>query len=734
MKVESKWQSRSNEAEMTARSRLISGTSQRSTTLILWILVFELLIAVVQLIRTLMDPSTDSQHFIHADTLFPAAMYQDLFVDHYPIQGWQFPTAPFWFPDCLLYFICRALFSSHSLALVSYALLQFGLLVASFIFLLRTIIPEFGRFLTITITSSAILHLTALSHHQLDSQILVCAMRVQNHTGVAICMIMTLGLAIQFLHPMTTNVGLIRIALSLFLMNSLIIASDRLYIIQLSLPLVTVICWGWIKYRKASETLFSSRRVASLLIFLGSSVIVGTAIHKWLTINDSISTYLSDGSASRKTAAFIFYGIQDDLIHGRFTTWFVTIWVLMSCVWLGSSFIRRSRHASNLEDLGPLSNQATRTMIHFSLLLVVCNILAFIVTGALFAYPDANPDWKVTSKYFLPIYWIPFYIWGIWFTRNRLIVPISVIVLIVTTVFISISLSQPRSPQRDFIDFYPPIVQEIDQLAEKYNLHDGVGGYWESRLITLFSKRGVRVHPIQPRLINSNVIPYHWVTNIKWFSIQADARYPFPKYDFVILKAPNFESDRSEWDQYFGEPAITTACQDLTISIYNRDSDHRFRNMFRDNLTAIIAYHQHYQSEGITFPAKTLPSSFPNSLDPTSLTLDRTAVEGIHPEGFLTFGPYLRVHGHRYRVIVKTSSTASSDSNGFLNVALNKPGANPGVSQDFPEIAVPPGMNQVTESVVTIPTECQDWLLECRLRFTGKGRLTLHELQVLPLD
>jgi hypothetical protein len=68
---------------------------------------------------------------------------------------------------------------------------------------------------------------------------------------------------------------------------------------------------------------------------------------------------------------------------------------------------------------------------------------------------------------------------------------------------------------KQFFNYYPKIVRCVDDAAQKDKLFYGVGGYWDAKYITLFSKKGVHIYPVY-----DDLTPCNHVTNENWYTDQ----------------------------------------------------------------------------------------------------------------------------------------------------------------------------------------------------------------------
>lgn len=91
------------------------------------------------------------------------------------------------------------------------------------------------------------------------------------------------------------------------------------------------------------------------------------------------------------------------------------------------------------------------------------------------------------------------------------------IIFTLITAFVSLS---PKGI-KDYFNYYPNVVKCVDDAAQKEDLEYGVSNYWDAKLVTMFSKQGVRVLPVY-----DNLEPYDHVANENWFTGK-DARINF---------------------------------------------------------------------------------------------------------------------------------------------------------------------------------------------------------------
>jgi hypothetical protein len=88
----------------------------------------------------------------------------------------------------------------------------------------------------------------------------------------------------------------------------------------------------------------------------------------------------------------------------------------------------------------------------------------------------------------------------------------------------------PDGGLRKLVHYYPSMVQAMDSLAVKEDLHYGVATYWNAKYITMFSTTGLRVYTVYPELI-----PWYHVMNEHWYRSGGKGKYGSPAFTFIYM-------------------------------------------------------------------------------------------------------------------------------------------------------------------------------------------------------
>lgn len=195
-----------------------------------------------------------------------------------------------------------------------------------------------------------------------------------------------------------------------------------------------------------------------------------------------------------------------------------------------------------------LVHKQTRQLTFFLLWTILCVIFGVAVNGHNKQY------------YVLPLYFIPA------FTGTLLLATLLVeclpsvlrtqaacvatcfgIVAVMTLQGISLH-AHKRQP------YYPPSVQCLDAISQKYNVHTGITGFWEARPHSLLSHTNVQL---------ATVTGYGAMPMFPWITTRNTYR---DQYDMIVLNTDRnnyFRLDRDYLTAINGEPDVVLTCADL---------------------------------------------------------------------------------------------------------------------------------------------------------------------------
>lgn len=495
----------------------VAGAAQRSlVNLASRVISASLLVAVA---AGLIVHASSLVQLLDSDTLYPAGLYQNLFVDGYRLCSEAYNDHPGFFPDCFVYWPLLALFGLGPGTAMFAAVWFLSLMGLSYVLLRRCGLAVPSALLA-TLGSSlwVIIIMFHPEPEPLGVRQVFQVMYPHSH-GAAIL----LGLALVLLVQQSANMGK-RKALVLVSVLSiptvLSVVSDKIVAVHTLAPLCL--------------TMFLLRRRHSQSAAIWIAYCVVACILGFFFI-DTLP-YLGFGRfdgvyAVSKIAPSIEWGFVTDLLQLGFQYPSIGIaWL----AWLGLSVVTLLREPSKSDEA------LTRYRLFQTYLLSV----AICTLGAV----AISKFWTglLTIRYIFPLLVLP---------------PLGVALAIATlphrkslfvglgAVLLPVAVHQIMLHGHDFrwSSFrtpYPPDVECLDQLAVEHGVTRGYAEYWLARRANLFSRSGLQILPVHQRLI-----PYS-------MSLNLDAVEPPSGVEFILM--PKLDEDLVR--AFFGEPKAVDDC------------------------------------------------------------------------------------------------------------------------------------------------------------------------------
>ncbi len=686
------------------------------------------LLAARDLHRVASDPDVTLNYFFNGDTLYPAALCQDLTADVNSLASWRFTGATDFYPDLLLCALAHWITGEVAPAMVLCTCTLFALLVLSAGFLLGTLTERSERSAHLAaLLGLAAVYLLLNALGNFDNYLLRCPLMLTCHGGSTICVISGLAFVIGLLFADNWR-WRHRLALAaLFVQTALCMASDRLILVQLVVPTVAALAISRIVVGQAVSTRRSLWIGGTLL----AAAVAGQQMLRlvqpsWEDVMHDPFSFRSLWNglivAARGIARQVIAG---DVLHSTAVATFVS-----AVVYVATISWRR------------IAGRLNTKTIDARLFVVACSFVAMCVSsiaaatasGMLTASVPLNDDyqWTIGTRYFLPMFVLPFLMLS--YTASGLIqhrfpgAPASAVALSALAAAAVLLVEAQNRPHRDGQDvwrYYPPQVRELDEVAERLGLRDGLGDHHHARVFAMLSRRGLRVRAIMRSTDSpSGCSPYPKLGNMKWYW-ERDFRPSFiVLYDDGLGIDLHRTPSRSEVAARFGEPAETGSAGGLPVLIYNRPADTAFRAIPTLDYRFIREAYSFKINEAIRFPGHSLPSKMttPAPFQP------RVAVEGRDQPGIVTDGPELVMRKKGvYRVRAIASSTGRVP-NGRFEIALFDP------ARDQRELCgvveLPPGDRQEASLLINVDDRLLGRLLMARVYYHGFGTLEVHSIEV----
>jgi hypothetical protein len=683
-----------------------------------------------ELHRMASDPQVTLNYFFNGDTLYPAALCQDLAANPKSVESWRFTGATDIYPDVLIYAAAWKITDSVAPAMVVCSCTLFVLLVLSVGFLLGSLTDRSERqahYAALLSLGALFLSLNALGNF--GDYSLRCPLMFTCHGGSTICVVSGLAMAMRLLFAADVWRLQHRLLLAgLFAQTALCMASDRLILVQLVLPGLGALVFARVVLGNVIPTV----RVS----WIGGTLVAASVIGQVLLrlVQQPWEDVFHPGQLSVQTLCdgltVAAIGTARQLVNGQVLHSAAVVTLAVSVVFVAAVSWRR---VTGRLDARRIDHRQFVAATYY-LALCVSSIGAATLSGMLTASAPRSADyqWTIGTRYLLPVLLLPFFMLSYTvaaFLRHHCAEmptwPIAAAILVASTGALLSAREKPHADGQDVWHYYPANVRELDEAAVRHGVRDGFADHHSARVFTLLSRQGLRVravvrNPESP----SGCGPYPKLGNVAWYSRDGFAPSFIVLYDDSMGVDLHRTPAREELVARFGEPAETASIGGLPTLFYHRSDDEAFRQIPLLDFGFIRESYSFKLHEVIHFPGQVLPSKIVglNPLQP------RLAEEGRNRAGVLTDGPdmTMRKRGvYRVRAIVSAKGTVS---NGRLEVALID------AARDQRElcgvVSVPLGERQELTQFINVDDRLLGRLLSARVHYHGVGTLEVHAIEV----
>ena len=500
--------------------------------------------------------------WISSDTLYPVNVSTDVLGDGFSLSGWRFSIAPCWFPDIFATGFFWVVTRNPIAATLLAGSVQLGLLVAAFL-VIRAAVGLGNRSLqnVFLLAVSVSITLFVAAHPGFTYPDFYRFFLPQSHVGSLIMSLAALALGLLCIRQASERARVSRATLILYAAVCLLAGmSNLMFLPQMLLPFTIAIAFAALFHilalRDCWQPILAGWPAAAAGMVLNRVLFHTTAV--------SAQSQISRGAALAALDLFA-RGAVDRLLALERLHLIALAWILV-CLVIVAATLRAL--TGGLPERVDLRQRMLCLFCAFSLLSALCSTAAIIAGGSngLTLFKDYN--WTthyLQSVFFVPLFGLPMLLsWFIDRISSRavsqaLAFSLALLVLIVPCV----ALAFTRRPRTEIVSYRPPLVRFLDDQASQNGLKYGLGGYWQSRVITLLSAKRLRVYAV-----DGSFNPYLWVSNVEWYTEEkGDHRKP-PPVDFVVLDDPAFKLSREGAVRILGEPGREVRFQDTRVLLY----------------------------------------------------------------------------------------------------------------------------------------------------------------------
>lgn len=382
------------------------------------------------------------------------------------IGKWCLPPSTYFFPDLIVHSILQFFFRTPSYTLAFFAVFQIFAILFSFVYLISILyIEKEVRQSANLIVSICLVIIVFMVLSGKDLSNLQNLLVPGHHAGLIPIILICLGIILD-------KVTSIKNLILLFLLIGLTAASDKIFLLQFSIPVFLLLFF-------LDRTPKDKLRLAFLLIFASLAGLKLESLArkhlKFLSHDlfsqvgtnffESISLSLLDFERWKET----FLILTNELSFASLLILFIGIFVL------------------------PLLAFRDKTRTQISRALIFISLLTTINTGALILskyYANA-----FAARYLLPAFSLPFIFLCI-FVFAKKHNPIRLLSLSFSFLAFFITINNMKGQFLRLTNFQPESAKCLDSFYAKFHLTRGASDYWTARPATLFSREAILVYPI----------------------------------------------------------------------------------------------------------------------------------------------------------------------------------------------------------------------------------------------
>ena len=496
-----------------------------------------------------------------SDSLHLVSLYQDIFVDKYPIRSWNLPSPPYFFPDMTLFIPLLRATADIGHGFVLYTILFYFPILLILAAIAYTVYEDW--FWCFVCVFSVGLLFVAISQERAYLYPLYEFFYPNYHAGQLLS-----GFALVAIFIRSSDKGYSWMSAGSFLLLAcLTIASDLLIVPQFLIPMIITSCVFFL-LRLIPLSAFATTSILSAAAYiLASIMLLALRTMGVFNIASSFDGFSLDAGIFLQNAL----GFLRDM-RSFYDSHPVFFFMFFTAVITSGLQIAENRHHFLAGQKGENSSEKSQTPL---LILLVFSVISAIGT---IVGPIAINRWVAVwcVHYLQVLYVLPILLISIFLVSHIIKGSLwpKMIILLTAIVSIYMILTGTRALEADGLSLpYPKSVQRLDKLSKEHGFRYGYGYYWHAKFITVFSREGVRVNQL-----DKNLGFFQWMNNNAWYcSIPGGNNAKYPKYEFILVTP----STRQTVAEKFGKPAAVEYCDGLEVHLYDRKSDVAFRNFLR---------------------------------------------------------------------------------------------------------------------------------------------------------
>lgn len=462
--------------------------------------------------------------FVNSDALYMPSLYLDLFVHGTGLHVWHLNGAPNFFPEMFLFFPLMALLKSTTLTIMVYGVLQMSLilyLIHRLLSLAQVPISHNGRYLLLLtyllIPLSAVLN----EGHLIPAQLLLAGY----HAGFFINSLLAAILALSYMK----NGGWSKL-LILGVLIFLAVISDKLFIMGFVAPALLFFLVHLLQKGK-------KKRYLVLIAVVGLLTLLGLFSFRMLNFTAAIDMISTGGKMFQfdqipEALGNFLHHMRSVLIDyptQRLLVLATGLFIVAAPVYLLLHL--RKYLAKELDRGHAISWALILYLFLFTFIILLTPIInGYYIGRSLIRYNYAALVMGAAGFVYLLATLLSPYSLPPWLRKNFSTVCSAAILVLLLTVGIK---NQAFKGFKNYVNYYPEDVRILDELKSEHGLSYGLGGYWQAKYSSIFSRNNLRLYSVS----NGSFKPSYHVTNENWFHDGGKGLHANPTFNFLETSA-----------------------------------------------------------------------------------------------------------------------------------------------------------------------------------------------------
>lgn len=453
--------------------------------------------------------ANDMRLFFNSDTLYLPSIYRDLFVDGSSLEGWFINPAPNLFPDVVIYFALQGFTGDFVITSILFSFFQYAFIALLIHRVFRIVLPHADDFrMALIHLSIGLIYIVSVSDDDFGFSFQLLSNAY--HMGVFVNILLALWMFLIELNKPS-------IARKILLVLCIVVFgfSDKIFWIGFSFPVLII----------AALMFFGKKRREAIVLF--GITALATWVSALLLKQFESGEYFTVEKPFRYMD-FANIGNSWNIMYDQLSTYVLEfrvkgLIIILTFVAVVFSMIQSTRviirYFKSTERL--FGNDD------------VLHIFFMLFAAAVFWAPVINGNyggWD-TIRYNFPVFVFALVYLAAQIPDLRFsIKKIGGYVLMGVAGLSAVVLVKNNENWSMVVNYYPRKVRLIDEIAAENKLEYGVAGHWDSKLTTMFSKRGLRVYSTF-----EDFNPYLHVVNHNWFFEKIGEPDQAPVYSFIVI-------------------------------------------------------------------------------------------------------------------------------------------------------------------------------------------------------